>query len=63
MNEKELKIISGAAEQFLRFGIKSMNMDDIARALGISKKTLYQFVTDKNDLVRKSMLMHCQLPA
>lgn len=30
-------------------------MDDIARELGISKKTLYQYVKDKNDLVRKAM--------
>ncbi len=30
-------------------------MDDIARELGISKKTLYQFVKDKNDLVNKAM--------
>jgi hypothetical protein len=28
-------------------------MDDVARELGISKKTLYQFVTDKDDLVGK----------
>lgn len=28
-------------------------MDDVAKELGISKKTLYQFVTDKDDLVGK----------
>ncbi len=28
-------------------------MDDVARELAISKKTLYQFVTDKDDLVGK----------
>lgn len=61
MNEKEMKIIIGAAEQFMKFGIKSMNMDDIARALGISKRTLYQYVTDKNDLVSKAMQLHCNL--
>jgi AcrR family transcriptional regulator len=28
-------------------------MDDIAKAMGVSKKTLYQFVTNKNDLIEK----------
>lgn len=36
---------------FSKFGIKSVTMDDIARELGISKKTLYTFVTNKNELV------------
>ncbi len=35
----------------MKYGIKSITMDDVARELGISKKTLYQFVSDKDDLV------------
>ena len=38
---------------YMKYGIKSITMDDVARELGISKKTLYQFVTDKDDLVGK----------
>jgi AcrR family transcriptional regulator len=38
---------------YLKYGIKSITMDDVARELGISKKTLYQYVTDKTDLVAK----------
>lgn len=38
---------------FREFGIKSMTMDDISKSMGISKKTLYKFVTDKNDLVNE----------
>jgi len=38
---------------FREFGIKSMTMDDISKSLGISKKTLYKHVKDKNDLVNK----------
>ncbi|MDG2369582.1 MAG: TetR/AcrR family transcriptional regulator [Flavobacteriales bacterium] len=38
---------------FREFGIKSMTMDDISKSMGISKKTLYKFVKDKNDLVDK----------
>lgn len=45
---------------FLRCGIKSVSMDDVARELKISKKTLYQHVKDKNDLVCKSLTFHCK---
>lgn len=45
---------------FLRYGIKSLTMDDVARELGISKKTLYQFVDNKDDLVLKVMERHIQ---
>jgi len=55
MEEKEILIKVG--DLFFRFGIKSMTMDEIARQLGISKKTLYQFVENKNDLVVKVMQM------
>lgn len=37
----------------MRYGIRSVTMDDIARELSISKKTLYQHFTDKEDLVKK----------
>lgn len=54
MDKKEERIIVGARELFMKFGIKSLNMDDIARELGVSKKTIYQFVNDKNDLVDRA---------
>ena len=47
----EERIIEGAEELFLKGGIKSVTMDDIARYLGVSKKTLYLHFQDKNDLV------------
>ena len=53
MEEKLQEILPKVTETFMRFGIKSVTMDDIARNLRISKKTLYQFVSDKNDLVSK----------
>lgn len=59
MDSKELEIIQKATEIFMQYGIKSVNMDDIARHLGISKKTLYKYVSDKKELVRKGMDMHC----
>ena len=35
----------------MRIGIRSVSMDDIARQLGMSKKTLYQLVDNKEELV------------
>jgi AcrR family transcriptional regulator len=45
------RIIEGGEELFLKAGIKSVTMDDIAKHLGISKKTIYHFFKDKNELV------------
>src|ERR1700749_1872451 len=45
------RIIQGGEELFLKAGIKSVTMDDIAKHLGMSKKTIYQFFKDKNELV------------
>ena len=45
------RIQSKAHELFLQYGIRSVSMDDIAAQLGISKKTLYQYYTDKDELV------------
>ncbi len=56
MNERELKIVGEAGNLYRNYGIKSVTMDDVANHLGISKKTLYQFVNDKNDLVEKVVL-------
>jgi len=45
------RIIAGGEELFLSAGIKIVTMDDIAKHLGMSKKTIYQFFKDKNELV------------
>lgn len=51
--EKIQDILSKVSELFRIYGIKSVTMDDISRELGISKKTLYLYVTDKIDLINK----------
>lgn len=51
MDTKKLEILEKATAIFLRFGIKSVTMDDMSRELGMSKKTLYTYFKDKNDLV------------
>lgn len=50
--ETEIRILAGAEELFSRFGIKNVTMDEIARHLGMSKKTIYLHYIDKNKLVR-----------
>ena len=50
MEQKEL-ILNQARTLFFLFGIKSISMDDIALKLGMSKKTIYQYFTDKQDLL------------
>lgn len=50
------RIIAKAREQFFRYGIKSVTMDDIAAELGISKKTIYLHFEDKDAIVHQLML-------
>ena len=47
----KLKIVTAAKDMFMRFGIKSVSMDDIARKMGISKKTLYLHLENKAELI------------
>lgn len=50
MEVKE-RILIKADELFNRYGVRSVSMDDIAAGLGMSKKTLYQYFADKEELV------------
>jgi AcrR family transcriptional regulator len=52
------KILERCERLFMRLGIKSITMDDVARDLGISKKTLYQHFENKNDLVTRVTAYH-----
>lgn len=45
------RIQQKAAELFRRYGIRSITMDEIATQLSVSKKTIYQFFADKEELV------------
>ena len=39
----------------MRYGIRSVTMDEVATQCGISKKTIYQFFDDKDSLVESIM--------
>jgi AcrR family transcriptional regulator len=45
------RIQQKAKDLFHRYGIKSITMDEIATQLGASKKTIYQYFSDKDELV------------
>jgi AcrR family transcriptional regulator len=59
MTDTEVKyasIIEGTYKIFIEHGIRNISMDDLSRMLGISKKTLYRFVENKVDLLKKISL-------
>ena len=51
------RILGIAAEQFSKYGVRAITMEDIARLAGISKKTIYQEFKDKNQLVKEAFSM------
>jgi len=51
MEAKRKEIAEKVCKLYREYGIKSVTMDDVSRSLGISKKTLYTYFSDKRDLV------------
>lgn len=62
MEETEIrkKILKGAESLFMKYGVRSISMDDIARHLSVSKKTLYQHFADKEDIVTMTCQAHIE---
>lgn len=48
-------IIAQASDLFFHRGIKDVKMDDIAREIGISKRTVYELFADKEELLHESL--------
>lgn len=61
MDEKRLEILERSSAVFMKYGIKSVTMDDLSRELGISKKTFYKYFEDKNELVRSIIDLKVQM--
>lgn len=55
MDDKKLEILERVSSVFVKYGIKSVTMDDLARELGISKKTIYKYFNDKGQLVKEAI--------
>ena len=51
LQEQKKALADTVVKMFKRLGIKSVSMDDVAREMGVSKKTLYQLVSNKEELV------------
>lgn len=59
-DDKHSNILSGCEHTFRRLGVRAVSMAELARQMGVSKKTLYLFVKDKADLVRQVFTGMCQ---
>ena len=55
------RIVEQAHTLFLRQGVKSVTLDDIARNLGIAKKTIYQKVGNKAEIVHRVCKRHFEM--
>ncbi|MDA7570123.1 TetR/AcrR family transcriptional regulator [Flavobacteriaceae bacterium] len=52
------KIVDQSIQLFLQYGYKSVTMDDIAKHMGVSKKTIYVHFPTKDELVEQSAVNH-----
>ncbi len=57
MTAVQERILQKANDQFRKFGIRAVTMDEIALQSGISKKTIYQYFKDKDELVDAVMMI------
>jgi AcrR family transcriptional regulator len=55
MEKLEKDIIEKAVELFNRYGLRPVTMDDMAREMGMSKKTIYKYFSNKEELVFKAV--------
>ena len=55
MNSTKERIIQVSASLFAKKGCKSVTMDDIAGAMGMSKRTIYENFSDKKKLLTQSI--------
>ena len=55
-NERFRELVEPIRDLFYAYGLKNLSMDDISHRLGISKKTLYTFVKNKEELLERIFL-------
>ncbi len=54
------ELLQKITKLYFQYGIRSVTMDDLAREMGMSKKTLYVHFKDKDDVVDKVLMHHLQ---
>lgn len=60
---KYSQVLSGAREVFLRDGFEGASVDEIARASGVSKATLYSYFPDKREMFMEMACVQCEQQA
>jgi predicted DNA-binding protein YlxM (UPF0122 family) len=60
-DEKEAELIQDALGVFLLHGLKKVTMDDVAKHLKVSKKTLYKYVKNRKELIKKTTKLQIYL--
>lgn len=55
------RILEGTRELFFMYGIRSVTMDDIAKHLSVSKKTIYECFHDKDDIVTQLIVQSIEV--
>lgn len=55
---KEIALLERVTEVYVREGLKKITMDDMAKKLNVSKKTLYKYVKNRKELIFKSTYFH-----
>lgn len=60
MDDVKSLILDKAKERMERFGFKKTTMDEISKDCKISKKTIYEHFTDKEDMFSCLLLRECQ---
>lgn len=54
------RIIEESRKLFFKYGVKRVTMDDVSKNLSMSKKTLYQYFSDKDELVEEATKVHLE---
>jgi len=57
---KKEQLVEAAKNLFMKYGIRSVSMDDVCRQVGISKKTLYEHIDTKAELVDLAVQAQCE---
>ena len=52
MKSKKEQVIEAARELFSHYGYRKVSMDEIAKKSGVTKRTIYTYFKDKNDLIK-----------
>ena len=57
-NSVKEKILTESIDLFMNYGVRSVTMDEIAKHLGISKKTIYQHFKDKEEIIIQTTALY-----